>query len=122
MKSIKGITSILGAIALCASFSMANAADSGSKTVTVKGEVVDLMCYLDHGAKGAKHAECAKMCINEGGPVGLKADNGTLYLVIGTHKPANAELAPYAAKQVTLKGKAVEKDGVHMLENIEIVK
>ena len=41
-------------------------------TVTVTGEVLDMACYIDHGATGAKHAECAKTCIESGLPVGLK--------------------------------------------------
>jgi|SRR5579872_6940581 len=87
---------------------------------TVTGEVVDLMCYLDHGAKGDKHAGCAKTCISGGGPVGLLTEDNQLYLVIGAHKPINDKLADFAAKKVTLKGKVVEKNGMKMIENAEI--
>ena len=89
---------------------------------TVKGEVLDMACYLDHGASGDKHAGCAEKCISSGLPVGIKDADGKVYLVIGAHKPLNDELAPLAAKQVTLKGKLVTKDGINMLENAEIVK
>ncbi len=91
-------------------------------TKTVTGEVVDLMCYLDHGAKGDKHANCAKKCIESGGPVGLLTADNQLYLVIGDHKPMNKELAALAAKTVTLKGTVVERDGVKMIENSQIEK
>ena len=99
----------------------ARAADSGSE-VTVKGEVVDMACYLDHGAHGEKHAGCAQSCIASGLPVGIKADDGKVYLLIGEHKPLNAELAPLAAKTVTVKGKLASRDGINMIENAEIVK
>ena len=89
--------------------------------VTVKGEVLDMGCYLDHGAQGAKHAKCAEKCMRSGLPLGIKAEDGTTYLVIGDHKPLNDKLAPYAGKVVTLRGKATERDGIHMLENAEIV-
>lgn len=89
---------------------------------TVKGEIVDLACYTDHGASGEKHAACAKKCISSGLPVGIKTDDGKVYTVIGAHKPMNQELAEYAGKTVTLKGKAVSRDGVNLLENTEIVK
>ncbi len=79
-----------------------------------------MMCYLDHGAKGEKHAGCAEKCIKSGGPVGLLTEDNQLYLVIGEHKPMNKELAAYAAKTITLKGKVVEKNGVKMIENAEI--
>jgi hypothetical protein len=54
--------------------------------------------------------------------VGIKADDGKVYLLIGEHKPLNAELAPLAAKTITVKGKLVSRDGVNMIENAEIVK
>ena len=90
--------------------------------VTVSGEVLDLACYLDHGAQGEKHAGCAEKCISSGLPVGLKTADGTVYLLIGEHKPANSELAQYAAKTITVKGKYVSRDGLNLLENIEVVK
>ena len=92
---------------------------AASKEVT--GEVVDVMCYVDHGAKGEKHAACAAKCIKGGGPVGI-ASEGKTYLVVGDHKPMNDELADYAGKTITVKGKMAERDGVNLIENAEIVK
>ena len=92
---------------------------AASKEVT--GEVVDMMCYVDHGAKGEKHAACAAKCIKGGGPVGI-ASEGKTYLVVGDHKPMNDELADYAGKTITVKGKMAEKDGINLIENAEIVK
>ncbi len=88
---------------------------------TVTGEIVDMMCYVDHNASGDKHADCAAKCIKGGGPVGIVSD-GKVYLVVGEHKPMNDELAEYAGKTVTLKGKMASNGGVTMLENAEIVK
>ena len=93
---------------------------ASSATQTIKGEVVDLMCYLDHGAKGDKHKGCAKKCIESGGPVGLLTADDQLYLVIGDHQPINKELAAKAAETVTLKGKVVERNGMKMIENAEL--
>jgi hypothetical protein len=90
--------------------------------VTVKGEVLDMACYLDHGAHGEKHAQCAATCIESGLPVGIKGEDGKTYLLIGEHKPLNKELAKYAAKTITVKGKLVSRDGISMIENAEIVK
>lgn len=45
-----------------------------------------------------------------------------IYLLIGDHKPMNNELAQYAAQTITVKGKAVSRDGLNMIENAEIVK
>jgi hypothetical protein len=90
-------------------------------TKEVTGEIVDMMCYVDHNAMGEKHASCAEKCITGGGPVGIVSD-GKAYLVVGAHKPMNDELAPLAGKTVTLKGKMAHNGGVTMLENAEIVK
>ena len=96
------------------------AADTAA-TKEVTGEIVDMMCYVDHNAMGEKHASCGEKCIKSGGPVGIVSE-GKTYLVIGAHKPMNDELAPLAGKTVTLKGKMVSNGGVSMLENTEIVK
>jgi hypothetical protein len=89
---------------------------------TVTGEVVDMMCYVDHNAVGEKHGQsCGAKCIKSGGPVGV-VENGKAYLVVGEHKPMNDQLAEYCGKTVTLKGKIAERGGIAMLENAEIVK
>jgi len=94
--------------------------EAADKTVT--GEIVDMMCYVDHNAVGDKHGQsCGAKCIKNGGPVGI-VENGKAYLVVGEHKPMNDELADSCGKTITLKGKFVERGGVAMLENSEIVK
>jgi hypothetical protein len=96
-------------------------ADAGSEK-TVTGEVVDMMCYVDHNAMGGDHgAACGAKCIKNGGPVGI-VENGKAYLVVGEHKPMNDELADSCGKTITLKGKMAERGGIAMLENAEIVK
>lgn len=96
--------------------------DKVGSDITVTGEVLDMACYIDHGAHGDKHAGCAKTCIESGLPVGIKSADGKTYLLIGEHKPINKELAPYAAKTITVKGKLVERDGFRMIANAEIEK
>ncbi len=89
---------------------------------TVTGEIVDMMCYVDHNAIGESHGQsCGAKCIKGGGPVGIVSD-GKAYLVVGEHKPINDELAEYCGKTVTLKGKMAERGGIALLENAEIVK
>jgi hypothetical protein len=87
----------------------------------ITGEIVDLMCYLDHNAMGEKHAQCAATCVKSGGPVGIVSD-GKAYLVVGEHKPMNDQLGDFCGKTITLKGKLAERGGMAMLENAEIVK
>lgn len=95
---------------------------ASGETKKITGEVVDMACYVDHNATGEKHAACAKKCITSGLPVGLKADDGKTYLLIGEHKPLNTELAQYAAKKITVEGKVTSRDGISMIENAVIQK
>jgi hypothetical protein len=93
---------------------------AASKEVT--GEVVDMMCYVDHNAMGEKHGQsCGAKCIRSGGPVGIVSE-GKAYLVVGEHKPMNDQLAEYCGKTITVKGKMAERGGIAMIENAEIVK
>src|SRR6201987_536832 len=91
-----------------------------SKEVT--GEVVDIMCYVDHNAVGEKHGQsCGAKCIRSGGPGGIVSD-GKAYRVVGEHKPMNDQLADLCGKDVTVKGKLAERGGIAMIENAEVVK
>lgn len=120
MKRSRLLTSLTGVAVLAANFSWmipARAADEQ----TLKGEVVDLMCYVENGAKGDGHKGCAEKCIKGGGPVGLLSGDH-VYLVIGDHKNMNEELAPYASKTVTLKGKVSERSGMKMISDAKLEK
>ncbi len=93
-----------------------------SETKKITGEVVDMVCYIDHGATGEKHADCAKKCIAGGLPVGLKTADGKTYLLVGEHVSINKELAEHAAKTITVEGKVVSRDGFNMIENAVVQK
>ncbi|HEX4638760.1 MAG TPA: hypothetical protein VH170_04675 [Chthoniobacterales bacterium] len=106
-------------LALAAEHEHGKADTASEKTVT--GEIVDMMCYVDHHAVGEEHGKsCGAKCIKNGGPVGI-VDNGKAYLVVGEHKPMNDQLADSCGKTITLKGKLAERGGIALLENAEIV-
>src|ERR1041385_573265 len=86
---------------------------AASKEVT--GEIVDMMCYVDHNAVGEKHGQsCGTKCIKSGGLVGSVSD-GEPYEEVGENKPMNDQLAEYCGKTITVKGKMAERGGVAML-------
>ncbi len=119
------VTATFMAALACAPLAIAQEQQQGSDTAASKevtGEVVDMMCYLDHNAVGEKHGQsCGAKCIKNGGPVGIVSD-GKAFLVVGEHKPINDQLAEYCGKNITVKGKLAERGGVAMIENAEIVK
>lgn len=103
-------------------FAVAQAADKAEskemKPTTMTGEIVDLGCYLGHGAHGAKHEQCAAKCIANGMPMGLLTADGGLYLLTMDH--ANADpfnhTKDWAAKQVKITGQESDRDGMKSLE------
>ncbi len=90
--------------------------------IVVKGEVLDMTCYIAHNLSGPQHAECAKTCIRKGLPVGIKGEDGKVYLLVGQKQAVNGELADYAAKTVTIRGKKTMRDGFALLQVEEIRK
>jgi hypothetical protein len=82
----------------------------------ITGEVVDITCYANHGAKGEKHMACASKCLSAGMPAGILSE-GKLYVVtMKDHTAPSAKLAAWAGKEVTAMGTHIEKDGTHVFE------
>jgi hypothetical protein len=90
--------------------------------IVVKGEVLDMTCYIAHNLSGPQHAQCARDCIRKGLPVGIKGEDGKTYLLVGQKHALNAELADYAAKTVSIRGKEAVRDGFALLQVEEIRK
>jgi hypothetical protein len=93
------------------------------REITVRGEVLDMTCYIASNLSGPEHAICAKECIKRGLPAGIKAQDGKVYLLTG--KPGDsvsAELADYAAQIVTIRGKETARNGFAQLQIEEIRK
>jgi hypothetical protein len=96
---------------------------AGAQEILVTGEVVDMTCYIASNLSGPEHAYCAKVCIRNGEPAGIKARDGKVYLLTGEPgQSINAKLADYAAQVVTIKGKKSVRDGFAQLQVEEIRK
>lgn len=85
--------------------------------VKVKGEVVDLWCYLEDGSHGADHKACAMQCAKAGNPIGIVDDKGNVYVVMGIkdHQPGRELLLDHMAQTVTAEGILVKKGGSQAL-------
>ena len=90
------------------------AAKAEEKSSAIKGEVLDLSCYLGHGGMGEGHAGCAAKCVKGGAPVGLLGTDGTVYVLFADHSDG----APYeqakelAGKKVEVTGDVASKSGM----------
>ena len=105
---------MLFCLAAGASFAVEKAAPSD---VTLTGEIVDLACYIAHGAKGPDHAVCAAKCAEMGQPVGLAASDGKMYILLADHADTSAfaKAKSMAGKKVEIKGEVAAKDGMNAL-------
>jgi hypothetical protein len=96
---------------------------AGAQEILVTGEVLDMTCYIASNLSGPEHAHCAKVCIRNGEPAGIKAQDGKVYLLTGEPgQSINAKLADYAAQVVTIKGRQTVRDGFAQLQVEEIRK
>ena len=96
---------------------------AGAQEILVTGEVLDMTCYIAFNLSGPDHAKCARICIRNGLPAGIKTQDGKVYLLTGEPgHSVNAELADYAAQVVTIKGKQTVRDGFAQLQVEEIRK
>lgn len=94
-----------------------------AQEILVTGEVLDMTCYIASNLSGPEHAQCAKVCIRNGEPAGIKTQDGKVYLLTGEPgQSINAELADYAAQIVTIKGRQTVRDGFVQLQVEEIRK
>ena len=91
---------------------------AAQEQVTVKGEIVDLACYLSKGLKGKRHKACADMCAKKGLPLGVLTDAGDVYLLLEDHD----DPGPYdavkglAGEQAEVSGKKFIKGGVQSIQ------
>ena len=83
----------------------------------VIGEIVDINCYMEKGARGDQHKRCAEACIQAGVPMGLAATDGQVYLVV-EDKEAKAPyetLKKWAAERVMVTGVIRQRGGVQSI-------
>ncbi len=97
----------------------------GGTPVTLKGEMIDTWCYYSgvmggpDAVVGSAHHTCAMWCSAGGIPVGLLAEDGTVYMVlkIGEDATSNGGDAAFAlaSHTVTVDGTAYARDGINYL-------
>jgi hypothetical protein len=89
-----------------------DAPDIKGDKVTLKGEVIDVWCYMEGGDRGADHKKCAVACIKAGNPVGLLDEKGNVFILLGgkkDHQPGQEMLIDKVAETVTVEGTMVKK-------------
>ncbi len=76
------------------------------------GEIVDFSCYIQLGKHGEKHRACGQKCVQNGQPIGLLAQDGTLYMLMPEeHDPRRDGGADARAVAAEHMGHIVEVNG-----------
>ena len=102
----------------------ANAKETG-KRIQVKGELIDTWCYYSgvmgsaEAVVGTAHHTCAMWCSAGGIPVGLLAEDGTVYMIIKVGEDDNSAggdtLLNIASHTISVDGMHYERDGVNYI-------
>jgi hypothetical protein len=118
MRKKKSVIVLALAAFLAAGLSLAIQAEDEGEKVTVQGEILDMACYVGHGAKGPDHAKCAKNCVKGGRPMGLLAKDGTVYLLYASHDEGSPfeQAKEFAGQQVELSGLMASQAGIKGIE------
>jgi len=119
-------------LALLAALALPTAAAAAEGTrVQVKGEIIDTWCYFSgvmgspDAVVGSAHHTCALWCSAGGIPVGLLAEDGTVYMVLKVGDDAQAAggdtLLKLAAHTVEADGMLYERDGLNYIVVSDVV-
>ncbi|MEK6204879.1 MAG: hypothetical protein N2B02_04520 [Amylibacter sp.] len=123
---IIGLT--IAGLALLATSALAK--ENGER-ITVTGEAIDTWCYYSgvmggpDAVQGTAHHTCALWCSAGGIPVGLLAEDGTVYMVLkiendDTSNGGDTQLS-IASHAITADGMYYARDGINYLVVSKIV-
>ena len=121
---------LLSAAVLALGFAGSAFAAEGER-VQVKGEIIDTWCYFSgvmgapESVTGSAHHTCVLWCAAGGIPVGLLAEDGTVYMVLKIEDDDNTNggdgLLTIASHEITAEGMHYVRDGVNYLVVEEVV-
>ncbi|MEM7440475.1 MAG: hypothetical protein AAF393_12820 [Pseudomonadota bacterium] len=110
---------------LASALAAAPIAASAAETITVTGEAIDTWCYFSgvmggpEQVVGTAHHTCALWCAAGGIPVGLLAEDGTVYMVLkiedDDHTNGGDRLMEIASHEITATGDHYVRDGINYL-------
>ena len=109
----------------------APAAASEGEDIKVSGEIIDTWCYFSgvmggpEAVVGSAHHTCAMWCAAGGIPVGMLADDGTVYMIVkwqGSLDIADGTaLLDVQSHRVDVEGKLFVRDDINYLMVSEVL-
>src|ERR1700675_4573478 len=111
MKCLSGVARAILLVVLAAA---AWSAAAHSRSVTVKGYVLDSACAFTKGLSKPISKECAISCATAGSQLVILAEDGTIYWPIAGTTPSsgqNPKLLPFAGQKVVATGVLYKRGG-----------
>ena len=118
------------AAAVCLSWAGAASAATPER-VQITGEIIDTWCYFSgvmggpDAVVGSAHHTCALWCAAGGIPVGVLADDGTVYMVLklesDDHVAGGDTIMDLQSDRITADGLLYERDGLKYLVVEQVV-
>ena len=115
---------------ILSSLALPAAAAEGTR-IQVKGEIIDTWCYYSgvmggpDAVVGSAHHTCALWCSAGGIPVGMLAEDGTVYMILKMAGDDNANggdtILKMAAHTVEVDGMHYKRDGLDYLVVSDVV-
>ncbi len=118
-------TLALGFFMLAAQPTSAQMQAAASTPITLTATVVDLSCNSVYGAAGADHRMCSQVCFDQGIPLALLSEDGTLYLPVTMamgQERGDKDLRGHAEHTVNVTGKVIKRGGLNtiLIESISM--
>ncbi|MEM9146952.1 MAG: hypothetical protein AAGC57_12195 [Pseudomonadota bacterium] len=118
--------------ALCAMLPMpSQAADAVGERITVTGELIDTWCFFSgvmggpEAVVGSAHHTCAMWCAAGGIPVGMLADDGTVYMILKWKGDASiadgTAMLSLQSHRISAEGLHYQRDGIDYLMVSDVV-
>lgn len=127
---MKNIIKYLTIIIVAVIAQSANAKEEG-KRIQVKGELIDTWCYYSgvmgspDAVVGTAHHTCAMWCSAGGIPVGLLAEDGTVYMILkiddDDHSASGDTQLSLASHTITADGMHYQRDGINYITVSKVV-
>jgi hypothetical protein len=97
------------------------------RATTVRGEILDMSCYVARGLRGEVHRECGLKCVASGVCMGIIGADSMLYMLTLDHARAMApstfttpdpldQCKQWVGLTVEVSGGAHQRDGMCILE------
>ena len=115
----------LGLVALAAQPASAQMQAAEGTEVSFTASVVDLSCKTVYNLSGDDHRMCAQVCVDNGVPLALMSEEGTLYVPVTMamgQERGDKDLRGHAEHTVNVTGKVIERGGLNtiLIESISM--